>query len=399
MRCIARPVISMALLAALVLSASGCASNRGSSVGGSRNGILLLNGSVVDDLVTVSVPDLSISTSERSDDATPSPDAVMAAAPVAWSRVARVDAPVGARVLVGQPLLTFDGALPDAAEKAAQADLSRARAESGLVGALLEEIEKNRADITTQTAQLHETIINLELERAGVAVQLQAARRAAGISTDTASAPAPSQPATPTPEAIATVRRLEQAIERIDAGLEEARAGIERLLESEADLETALAGLSGAREAAAALVEAREIGLEIAAARAREAVILAPVDCLVVEVASAGSVLAAGAPAVRVRPTKPSRVETFLGPAARRQIVLGTQATVYVDSLPGRALVGRVVEIGDAYVFPPTRFASPGIHLTRAFRVLVQIETGEVLPAGTPADVMFAISVPQADGS
>ncbi|MDP2401438.1 MAG: HlyD family efflux transporter periplasmic adaptor subunit, partial [Actinomycetota bacterium] len=321
-------------------------------------------------------------------------------APTTWLRVSRVDAPVGRRVRAGDSIIAFDDSLLEAAERLADADLQRARSESGLIGALLADIESGRADITTQTAELQTRIVELELERASLSVELETARRAA--------AAPPSQPTTPTAgvplpptaaELTAVVRRLEQAIARIDTGLTEARAAIEELRTAGADIEQTRTGLSGVQRAAAALIEAREIGVEIATARRSLAVLRAPVDCIVLEVWNPGTVRAAGAPAVRLRPVGPSLVETYVGPAARRLLVPGTQATVYVDSLAGRALIGRVVDVADEYVFPPTRFSSAAIHLTRAFRVVVQIETGEVLPAGTPADVVFPISVPLTDGS
>ena len=403
----ARALVGLLLLAS-TLATAGCDSLSGRTATATTS-VVVLPGRVTGDLTTLSAPDPGLCTPAFDIGFTPSAEETPTSpplsatcestprAPATWLRVATLDTPLGTRVSAGDQLLTFDDTALKAAEAAAEADLTRARADSGVVAGMLDDIEAGRAEITSQTAVIQDTIADLEEERADLTTQLEQARRAAATpSQPTTPAPSPTPPAT---DPAATVRRLEQAIERIDAALERSREGIEKLEDSDDDLAKARDALRGAADAAAALVEAREIGIEIAQARTRLAVLTAPVDGTIVSVAPPGTALAPGAPAVRIQSTGPARVETYVDPVLYRQLTAGTQVTLYADSLPGRAIVGRIVQLGDINAFAPTHFASDDIHLTRAIRVVAQIDSGETLPAGTPADVMFTTRIPLTDGS
>jgi multidrug resistance efflux pump len=94
-----------------------------------------------------------------------------------------------------------------------------------------------------------------------------------------------------------------------------------------------------------------------------------------------------GAPLVRIRPDRPVRIDTYLTTDQLEQAPIGTPVTVDFDSNPGEPLNGRIAVIGATAVVPPTGFPTAIVHMTRAVRVTIELESGATAPAGTPVDV------------
>jgi hypothetical protein len=118
----------------------------------------------------------------------------------------------------------------------------------------------------------------------------------------------------------------------------------------------------------------------------------APVDGVVVSVASAGDVLSPGATVAVIRRSRAVRVTTWIASAELRDVGLGDEVTVRGDWGAG-ARTGHVSIIGPRADYPPTAYPTKDVHLTRAVPVEVVMDGGGrgfPLPPGAPVDVEFA---------
>ena len=73
------------------------------------------------------------------------------------------------------------------------------------------------------------------------------------------------------------------------------------------------------------------------------------------------------------------------------QIDIGSAATVDFDSNQGGPLTGHVTSIGGAAALPPTSFPTTIVHMTRAVRVTIELDSGRSAPQGTPVDIEIVI--------
>lgn len=351
---------------------------------------LELTGSVVDEVSVVPVPliaqpamDLQAGWSEPT--ATPSPETGSPSAAErrsqCWTRVETVSVRPGDTVRAGQEIARLDDALLSLGLQAAKADAAAARANVTLLDDSLNSLSEGRSQIGTKTTELDETIADLESQRAEIANQLATAKAALTQATT------PTETVTLT----AQIARLEPALAKIEAGLEQARTGRSTLASATVELNTTQTKLAGLRTAANAIVQARDVAVSIAQERLNSAVVLAPTGGTVVDAREPGEVVACGSPLVTLRISSATRVETYVTSEQAAALASGTQATVYVDALPGRGQPAHVVYVSDELEYVPTTFATKLIHLTRAMRVVVELDGTRWIAPGTPADVQISV--------
>ena len=388
-----KKVIAGALALALVFAISGCEQKPSTT--------LELTGSVIDNTLVIPAPrleevrpDLDVGFETSSSAFATAPAGFSAPAATSWIRVDRPAVRVGDTVNTGEALAFLDDRLLVAAVAAAEHDLARARADADLLDWRLGDVADNRSEIASQTAELQDTIADLRTQRAEVAARLEAAKRAAAAPPSTPTTPSAGATGTPSPTSptpAQLVAQLTAALDDIDEGLEQAEEGLAELEKAGEEIDAVRTTITGAKAVLAALVKARELGVEIAQAQVGRAAVLAPVTGTVISVAAPGDVLAAGAPLATIRPDQPSRIETFLTAEQVRRVAVGGQAFAMVDGFPNRALSGHITAVSDEHGYVPTTFASKIIHLNRGFKVTVELDGGTRLPAGTPADLAVSI--------
>jgi len=302
-----------------------------------------------------------------------------------WIRVASVNTGLGQTVKEGEVIATVETATLDAALAAAKADEQLAQATVKLIDDKSGTLTTTASEVASKTAELSKTITDLTLQRADLQVKLSAAEAAAASITTTTTIP----PGQTDPRV--QVKLLEAAIAKIDAALEKAQQGLIDLATAQTDLATAQSAIQYTRDAAAAVAEGYAVATSIAQTQLERAQVVAPLDAVVVAIANPGEVLAGGAPIVVLRPSKASTIETFVTDEGRQALTVGVQVGALIDSQPARGYTGRVSAIGNEYGYVPTWFSTKVIHLTRGFRVEIELDQGQTLPAGTPVDVSISV--------
>lgn len=175
--------------------------------------------------------------------------------------------------------------------------------------------------------------------------------------------------------------------------IEEAAAELAR---AQADLDLKLAG-TRAEEVAAAeavLAEAQARLLE-KEANLREAQIRSPdravVDVLAVRV---GDLLAPGATAVRILRADDLWVRVYVPETQLGRVRVGQAVRVTVDSHPGVAFEGRVIQIGSISEFTPRNVQSPDQRRFQVFGAKVRVENPRgVFKSGMAAEVEIPLAV------
>lgn len=308
-----------------------------------------------------------------------------AAASTTWVRVAMVGATVGETVKQGDLIAQVETAPLDAALAAAKADEKLAQANVKYIDDRAGTLNTNASDVASKTAELTKTVTDLTRQRADLQVKLAAAEAAAGSLTETSTIP----PGQTDPRVL--VKTLEAAILKIDDGLAKANQGLVDLATASTNITTARTAIQATRDAAAAVAEAYGVATRIAQAQRDRALVLAPFDGTIVQVAQVGQVLAGGAPVAVVRPASASRITTYVTDEGRLPLTVGAQAGILMDSQPSRGYTGHISALGNEYEYVPTWFATKVIHLTRGFRVEIELDQGQTLPAGTPVDVSISV--------
>jgi multidrug resistance efflux pump len=128
--------------------------------------------------------------------------------------------------------------------------------------------------------------------------------------------------------------------------------------------------------------------LTLAKYELEQAAITAPVSGQLVRVADPGQVLAAGAQIALIRPDTPQPVTAWVTPAVREQLCVDAKVSITASWLP-EAVPGTLVDLGDEARYPPSNVASADVHQLRAFQLTIQTE--QSLPAG----LAVAIHLPQ----
>jgi len=181
----------------------------------------------------------------------------------------------------------------------------------------------------------------------------------------------------------------------IDTSLAKVAKGAKALPKTSAQIAKAATQLADAKkqlhtakDVLGIVANGQEIGVRLARARVLQASVRAPLDGTVTFARRGGTVAMVGAPLVRITADGPQRIDTYLTSEQVSMIRTGSAAEVTFDSAPkGTVLHGRISEIGSAFVFPPTSFPTQVVHMTRALKVTIKLDEGDVAPPGTPVDV------------
>ncbi len=298
-------------------------------------------------------------------------------------RVAQVRVSLGERVTAGQVLVRLD----DAALRAA---LGQARAERRLAGALVDLVDQRLATASTTATTLTTTRRTIVTQLAKVP-QTRALLSSNLASLRAALASIPVIPETATKRAALrkAIATLTAALRKLEAGVVQARAGLARIDQGLAGLATARSALSGAHRIAEAQVQVAASSIEVGRQQRRLTVLRAPESGIVTSVAAPGTVLAPGAPVVRLRGDQPRTITVWISPRQAAQVCPGVLAMVSADWTQ-EGLGARVTAVGDRADYPPTRQPTRDVHLTRA--VPLTLRGADWLPPGVPLDLWVPTS-------
>ncbi len=381
----------------------------------------------------------------------------MAAGATPFLRVSSVEVTVGESVTAGQVLLRLDDTGLAAHTARARADAAVAAAQPRVLDSRISETRDKEAELRDKRAEVTDTIATLRRTRADVTDSLATLRANRGKAADgLAQAKAaqqkmrrnpavippstpgrPQQPGSrqqpgnrerpgtpqrpggqqpPSPQQVQRqIAELESGIARMDAGIAKATAGLARIDEGLARardglvqiddgiraVQDARRTLQGLRRVAVIAAEMSQVTVEVAELTESLAVITAPAPGSVVEVVAAGTALPSGAPVATLRPASSTRapvVTTWLAPEVAATVCTGTEAGVGGDWTDTQAL-GRVTYIAPTAEYPPTEQATEEVHLLRAVRVDVTVQSGSAeLPPGAPADVSISPCPDSTDG-
>jgi multidrug resistance efflux pump len=187
------------------------------------------------------------------------------------------------------------------------------------------------------------------------------------------------------------IPRLENAIDEIDGGLAKARTQRTKLHKARTKIIDARRELRRTRKLAVVAAQAATVGIDVAENQKLLATVTAPTSGVVVEAATVGQVVAAGATVATIREDVANSITTWLSLAQLTGVCLGTQATVRGDWMsPLEHLNAEITLIGDRADYPPTSFATDEVHLTRAVPVrltLTRSSGQQLLPPGAPVDI------------
>lgn len=381
-----RRVLGALMLAAIALSASGCASDSTD---------ISLSGRIADETVSIDVPNL---TAPRSKPATVAGlvrlDQV--------SRVVSVAVAPGDHVDPGDEVARIDDARLAAEVRSARAAQRLADARVDVLSARIDDVIDARATISDSRATVRTAIADLTASRADLDAKLASARAQLAElrallerlghlppgSTPPTGTPAPQQIVGMIAQLEAAVTQMESGIAKLDAGLAKARSARGNLEKADATTAEARRTLTGLRDVAREGAVMSGIAVEIARTRRELATLHSPVSGTVLETAQPGEALAPDSPVVRIRPTAASSVIAYVTPKQRARLTPGTRATVRIDSLPAETFAATLTLVGARATYPPSWFTTTETHMTRSFAVRVTLEDRTVqLPAGTPADI------------
>lgn len=412
------PAAAAALLTLVALA--GCVA--------APQGVVVI-GTVDDDLTTVSAaalaaPVLSLDAgfpapTGRFDPVSGRTSPAISTVAAAWGvgstvRVRKVAVTVGDTVRAGQVLARLDTGPLDAAVGQAKADAAVLAASVDVLAARIEETGDARADLLQTRTDVEDAIVTAtrarqELRRARATIRRNLPRAVAGLAA-IREAIAALPPGVPVPPELAEqerrlaravrtmragLRRINAALPKVNAGIRKARAGLRRIDDGLASVADARGSLTDAHRVLALQATAGAVGVDVIRAQRALAVLVAPVDGVVVEAAAAGDQVAPGATVVALREQGPATVTAWLSTAQLGQVCTGDPATLAPDGAPSvRATLTR---IGSRADYPPTSMTTEEVHLTRAVRV--QFTATAALPAGTPVEITVDACHPAGDPS
>ncbi len=366
----------------------------------------------------------------------------------AAQRVAAVEVSLGDHVKEGDVLLRFDDDALAAQERIAEAELAVAKAQVPVIDAAVDTTHDKEADLREKREEVTDGIAEGKKARADLVKKRDDARAAAAKLptqlatvdknlrdlrakrtdardqlaevTATLKALPPETPPEQRAPLLEAEKKLTGAIAELTNGIEKLRGARGEITKAQAKLRTAIPqltkgiatiddkladardavkkideGITKLEDARAALKRNRKLAVIAAddttavdtARVARErAVVRAPADGVVADIAHVGDVVAPGATvAVIARPALV--VATWLASEQADRICVDAPATVALDSLTG-PVEGRVSRILPLAEYPPTFHATDQVHLTRG--VPVEVAVSSALPAGVPADLQFS---------
>ena len=312
--------------------------------------------------------------------------------PAVAGLLATVTVQQGAHVTTGQPIAQIDTTMLSLGVASAKAGADKARASLDVLDHTISKLRSARSKlITARTAliaaraSLTATYTAVVKARADLRVQI------AAIEALIAQPGGPPPHVPPYPVLLAGMKSAETsitaAVNGIRTGLAAMTAGLAKMRTGLAKINDGLAQLADVRELAGTNIEAQDVAVQLAEKRRDAATITSPVSGVVTFVRMPGTTVMVGAPVVRIRPDVPSRIDTYLTPEKLALVRVGSPATVDFDSNAGAPLSGRIVVIGSSAVVPPTGFPTAIVHMTRAVRVTIELDSGQTAPPGTPVDI------------
>jgi multidrug resistance efflux pump len=313
-------------------------------------------------------------------------------APVVSGFLSEVLVTEGAHVDTGAVLARLDTRLLDLGVASAEAAAAKARAD-------LDVLDNNGIKLSDARAKLASGRKKLVAVRASLAATITAlvAKRASLETSIAAIAAIIAQPGGPPPHVPpypVLLAALKNALSGLNAGLAGARTGLAtidtnlaKMAKGLRTMDAAIQQLAGAHDLLEINIDSQDVAVRLAKARRDAATITSPVSGFVTFAKAAGTAVMVGAPVVRIRPDGPVRVDTYLTGDELASVTIGTQATVDFDSNTGSPLTGRIASIGDTAVVPPTSFPTAIVHMTRAVRVTIELDSGQTAPPGTPVDI------------
>lgn len=310
--------------------------------------------------------------------------------PTVAGRIATVAVAVGDHVDAGDPIATLDQTALLSAHDLALAQAREARASVALLEEKADDVHDTRSDLAAKRRELADLLADLRDKRADVRANLTRARemlKSLPGTMPTASVPPSQPPGAPAGvDPRAAVAQMEAALAQLDAGIAKAEAGLSRLDDARATLADARVVLDDLRVAASHAADAADAGAKVAEARLALATVRAPVAGTITQAPAAGAVAYAGAPLARIRPDGDVVVEAYVSAEDAPLLAKGRGVRVSADYLD-TPLAGEVIDVAATYAYPPTSQATDDIHMVRAVRVKVRVDTA-TLPAGAPVDII-----------
>lgn len=329
--------------------------------------------------------------------------------PVVSGYLSEVLVAQGAHVTKGDLIARLDTTMLDLGVDQATTARTRAGTDLDALDANLDKIADSRSKLIKARAQLLNGRSRLLKTRASLETKMAVLKRQqrgligqiAAIKTLIAQ---PGGPPLHVPPYPVVLQGLQQGLVGLNQGLAGARTGVAKMnqglvkmnqglaqmAKGLSQLDSAKRRLQDARRLVVVSTRAQDLAVSVAKTRRDAAAITAPVDGIVTFARIPGTAVMVGAPIVRIRPDGPSRIYTYLTAAQLAQVRVGSRATVDFDSNTGARLPGPLVLIGDRAVVPPTAFPTPIVHMTRAVRVMIELDDGRYAPPGTPVDVEIA---------
>ncbi|HEU4908431.1 MAG TPA: HlyD family efflux transporter periplasmic adaptor subunit, partial [Propionibacteriaceae bacterium] len=190
------------------------------------------------------------------------------------------------------------------------------------------------------------------------------------------------------------IPKLESAVGKIDDGLAKARSQRSKLRKAKSKIIDARGDLRRTRKLAVVAAQAATVGIDVAENQKLLATVIAPVSGVVVEAATVGEVVAAGATVAAIRGRGTNSITTWLSPAQLSEVCVGSRAAVRADWMSSAEwLDAEISLIGHRADYPPTSFATDEVHLTRAVPVRLTLTRSSAqpqsMPPGAPVDITF----------
>ena len=169
-------------------------------------------------------------------------------------------------------------------------------------------------------------------------------------------------------------------VRQAEAALRTARAGEETLAQRRAET-----------TAATAQVAQADAGVRLLLTQQQNLIVTSPIDGVVIaKHASAGEIVAAGAPILTVADLDAVWVRLFIPLPHLGKVGLGQRVEVQTDAFPGRTFSGTVTEIAQQAEFTPKNVQTQEERVKLVFAVKVTIPNpGHLLKPGMPADAVI----------